>query len=318
MRYRKLGKSGLETSVIGLGSWQWGGAWGQSFSVEAVRNLLARAAELGITLIDSAECYGDHLAETLIGQALAGQRERWLLATKFGHVHGAAEADKAAHWQPASVLRQLEASLRALGTDRIDIYQFHSGSDADLDNEALWSMLQRQRQAGKIRSLGISIGQPTNAYQAERATALGVDVIQVTYNALKRGAETAVLPACQRQRLGVINRTPLASGFLSGKYLPGARWPDNDVRSQRPAPGVDAELERARSLLAGVAAEVPKAAWALAWCLKHPAISCVIPGTKSLAQLETNVQALQWLPPEARILAGSDRVDKPPQPVPVD
>ncbi len=312
MRYRILGKSGLRTSVIGIGSWQFGGNWGRDFTAPEVGHILGRAAEHGINLIDTAECYGDHLSETLIGEAIAGQRDRWLLATKFGHQHGS-DLPPETHWQPAAVQRQLEESLRALRTDCIDIYQFHSGSDQDLDNEALWTMLHKQREAGKIRSLGISIGQPGNAYQADRATALGVDVVQVTYNVLKRAAEQAVLPSCQRQQLGVLNRTPLASGFLTGKYLPGVRFPANDVRSQRKAEGIDAELARANVLLGQFArTDVPKAAWALAWCLKHPAITAVIPGVKSVAQLDANVRALELLPPEGTILASAGRCDGAP------
>ncbi len=310
MRYRPLGRTGLNASVIGIGSWQFAGVWGREFSVDDVSRILARAAEHGINLIDTAECYGDHVSESLIGEAIAGQRGRWLLATKFGHDRGS-DAPAETHWQPASVQKQLEASLRALRTDCIDIYQFHSGSDAELDNDALWTMLHKQRDAGKIRSLGISIGQLNNVYQADRAEALGVDVIQVVYNALKRGAEQGVLPSCQRQGLAVLNRTPLASGFLGGKYLPGVRFPENDVRALRKQDGIDAEIERANTMLNQFArADVPKAAWALAWCLKHPAITSVIPGVKSIAQLDANVQALSLLPPEAQILSSADRADK--------
>ncbi|HEY9037302.1 MAG TPA: aldo/keto reductase [Pseudomonadales bacterium] len=307
MRYRPLGKTGIKASVIGIGSWQFAGHWGRSFTQAEVSRILGRAAEHGMNLIDTAECYGDHLSESLIGDAIRGQREQWLLATKFGHNH-ASDQPAEHHWQPASVLKQLEASLRALRTDYIDVYQFHSGSDAELDNDALWTMLGKQREAGKIRSLGISIGQLNNVYQVDRATALGVDVIQVVYNVLKRGAEQEVLPSCQRQQLGVLNRTPLASGFLGGKYLPGAQFPENDVRSMRKQDNRDAEIERANKTLEQFAkVDAPKSAWALAWCLKHPAITSVIPGVKSVAQLDANMRALDLLPPEESILASANR-----------
>lgn len=303
MRYRTLGKTGPSVSVVGIGTWQFGGVWGKDFTPAEVQRILRRGAELGINLIDTAECYGDHLSESLIGQAIAGQRDHWVLATKFGHRHGS-EEPPATHWQAADVQQQLEASLRALGTDRIDVYQFHSGSNEQLDNDELWTMLHKQREAGKIRSLGISIGQFNNAYQVQRATALGADVIQVVYNCLTRGAEEAVLPLCRQQGLGVLNRTPLASGFLSGKYLPGAHWPANDVRSQRKPEKTDQEIARANKLLDQFAhpGEASRAAWALAWCLKHPAITSVIPGVKSMAQLEANAKAVELLPPEERIL----------------
>ncbi|TNF36554.1 MAG: aldo/keto reductase [Gammaproteobacteria bacterium] len=309
MRFRQLGKSGLSVSVIGVGTWQFGGHWGQDFGIADVQRILGRASEHGINLIDTAECYGDHLSESLIGAAIAGQRDRWVLATKFGHDRGS-DAPAETHWQPASVQQQLEKSLKALGTDCIDVYQFHSGSDAELDNDALWTMLHKQKEAGKIRSLGISIGQLNNIHQVDRATALGVDMIQVVYNVLKRGAEPEVLPSCQRQQLGVLARTPLASGFLGGKYLPGARFPGNDVRAMRKQEHLDAEIGRANKMLEQYAkVDASKAAWALAWCLKHPAITAVIPGVKSVAQLDANVRAVELLPPESRILASTARAD---------
>jgi len=85
MKYRRLGKTGLKVSVVGVGTWQFGGEWGKAFTQEEVNRLLARAAELGINLIDTAECYGDHLSETLIGRAIRGKRGSWIIATKFGH-----------------------------------------------------------------------------------------------------------------------------------------------------------------------------------------------------------------------------------------
>lgn len=294
MQYRRLGKSGLEASVVGLGTWQWCGVWGPPLAAEQAAGLLARGAELGMNLVDTAECYGDHLAESLLGKALAGQREHWLVATKFGHVPGSEQPET--DWRPASVRRQLEASLRALGTDYIDIYQFHSGSDEQLDNEELWSMLARQREAGVIRCLGVSVGNPGNVWQVQRAAELGADVIQVTYNCLQQKSAEAVLPACRENDQGVINRTPLASGFLGGRYVPGARWPENDVRSMRRPEKIDEELHKAQTL---IREQVPEgespAAWALAWCLRNPAITSVIPGSRTLAQLEDSVRAADLL-----------------------
>jgi aryl-alcohol dehydrogenase-like predicted oxidoreductase len=294
MLCRTLGGSGLEASVVGLGTWQWCGVWGEPMAQKQATALMARARELGVNLVDTAECYGDHVSESLLGKAIAGQRQDWLVATKFGHVPGsdAPEAD----WQPDSVRRQLEASLKALNTDYIDIYQFHSGSDAQLDNEALWEMLHRQREAGVIRCLGVSIGNPGNVWQAQRAAELGADVIQVTWNCLQRKAGEAVLPACRESGLGVINRTPLASGFLGGRYAPGARWPENDVRSMRRPEKIDEELDKARAIIGESVPEGQSpAAWALAWCLKNPAITSVIPGSRTLEQLEDSVRAVELL-----------------------
>lgn len=297
MRYRRLGRSELQVSVIGIGAWQFGGEWGRSFTVAEVAAILERGAELGINLVDTAECYGDHLSEALIGQALAGRREDWIIATKFGH-RWAGHLRREERWSAADVQAQLEASLSALRTDVIDLYQFHSGSNAAFDNDELWTMLNRQVQAGKIRHLGISVsskGDPM--HQIERATAVGASVIQIVYNRLDRQAEERALPACQARDLGVLARVPLASGLLSGKYRPGDAFhvPD-DVRSSYPPEEVQArllEVERIRQT--EVPPGVPMAAWALAWCLRHPAVSAVIPGCKTVAQLEANAAAVALL-----------------------
>ncbi|HNE27452.1 MAG TPA: aldo/keto reductase, partial [Pseudomonadales bacterium] len=240
-----------------------------------------------INLVDTAECYGHHVSEAFIGEALKNSRTNWIIATKFGH-HRSSDAPPETHWQPESVLQQLEASLRALQTDYIDVYQFHSGTREQLDNDALWTMLSKQVQAGKVRFLGISIGQPSQLYQVDRATALGVSVIQTVYNAINSKAADTVLPSCLRQDLGVLARVPLASGFLSGKYQPDAAFPANDVRAER-KPEVNAQqIAQALQVLQQVPAGVDPASWACAWCLQHPAISSVIPGIKSIEQLLIN------------------------------
>ncbi len=287
MQYRRLGKTNLQVSAVGIGTWQLGNHWGKRFEQAEVDAIFAKGAELGINMVDTAECYGHHVSEAFIGNALKGTRERWVIATKFGH-HRASDLPPDAHWQPESVQQQLEASLRALQTDYIDVYQFHSGTREQLDNDALWTMLDKQVQAGKVRFLGISIGQPSQLYQVDRATALGVSVIQTIYNAINTKAADAVLPSCLRQDLGVLARVPLASGFLSGKYQPDAIFPNNDVRAER-KPEVNAQqIAQALQVLQQVPTGVEPASWACAWCLQHPAISSVIPGIKSVEQLQIN------------------------------
>ncbi|HXW01644.1 MAG TPA: aldo/keto reductase, partial [Anaerolineae bacterium] len=213
MKYRRLGKTGLKASVIGIGTWQFGGEWGQAFTPEEVKQLLGRARELGINLIDTAECYGDHLSESLIGQAIAQERDQWIVATKFGHKFPA-NFERIEQWSPQEVQQQLEQSLKALRTDTIDLYQFHSGTDKVFAQDDLWTMLNRQLQAGKIRYLGLSLSSRIDpVYQTERATEVGVSVIQVVYNRLDQTPEQRVLPLCQEQDLGVLARVPLASGF---------------------------------------------------------------------------------------------------------
>ena len=297
MNYRRLGRTGLHVSVIGVGNWQFGGEWGRSYTQGEVDAILDTAAAHGINLIDTAECYGDHLSERLIGDYLARRdRSRWIVATKFGHqFHGF--MDRTWHLSPNEVRIQLEDSLRALRVETIDVYQFHSGTDEAFQNDDLWAMLAREREAGKIRHLGISIASKGGPLQAQQAAAVGAEVLQLYYNRLERRAEQDFFPHAQAADLGVLARVPLASGYLTGKYRTPGAFPANDFRSTLEADKVQdwlAELEhiRTRELPAGV----PMAQWALAWCLRSPVVSAVIPGCKDPAQVEANAQAADLVP----------------------
>ena len=292
MRYRNLGGSGLRVSVIGLGTWQFGGEWGRAFSQAEVDAILDQAAALGINLIDTAECYGDHLAESLVGDYLARRdRSRWVVATKFGH-HFNKFMDRTAAFSPADARRQLEESLRALRVEKIDLYQFHSGPDAAFLNEELWTALAEEKRAGKIGHLGVSIMQKGSETQAREARRLGAEALQIFYNRLDRRAEQMYFPVARRDGLGVLARVPLASGLLSGKYRAGVTFQPNDVRAtfDRERMGKDlAEVEKIR------AAEVPPgiamSQWAIAWCLKDAVVSAAIPGCKDPAQVAANAAA---------------------------
>lgn len=299
MKYRRLGKSGLEVSVVGVGTYQFGGEWGKEFSQREVSAILDAAKDCGINLIDTAECYGDHLAEQLIGDYLRHDRSRWILATKFGHrFHSFQKRSRL--WRPEEVRRQIDESLRALHTDYIDILQYHSPTNEELLTTGLQELLELEVQAGKIRCLGISLStslcRSSDTFQVQKSERLEVKVMQILYNRLEREAEKRTLDLCRQLDLGVITRVPLASGLLSGKYSMGSRFPDNDVRAHR-------ERSRLEQMLAEVEAiqqeELPEgmflSSWALAWCLKHPAVSCVIPGCKSVQQVMQNARSAELL-----------------------
>ena len=291
MKYRKLGSTNLRVSVIGLGTWQFGGEWGKDFTQAEADAILGRAKELGINFLDTAECYGDHLSESLIGRAIEGERDQWIIATKFGHkYHGF--MNRSEPRSATEVMRQLEDSLRALRTDHVDIYQYHSVRNSEFDDETLRNALAEAKQAGKIRHIGASISPPDNIHQVTNAPAAQVETIQVLYNRLDRAAETAVLPACQRLNLGVLARVPLASGFLSGKYKPGVAFAPGDFRSTQDQQKLDARLREVEQIAKSeVPPGAPMAQWALAWCLQNTAITCVIPGCKDVQQVESNALA---------------------------
>jgi aryl-alcohol dehydrogenase-like predicted oxidoreductase len=292
MRYRILGDTGLRLSVIGIGTWQLGGEWGRVFSQDEADAIFDEAAAAGINFIDTAECYGDHTAERLVGEYLARrERPRWIVATKFGHhFRGFMERDDV--FSAAGVRRQLEDSLRSLRVERIDLYQFHSGSDALFQNDELWAMLAEQKRAGKIRHLGISILGKGSELQAREARRFGAEALQVVYNRLDRRPEQIYFPHAERDRLGILARVPLASGLLSGKYRPGTTFAPNDVRATFDPEKMRKDIAEAERIQKEeVPPGVPMSQYALAWCLKNPLVTAVIPGCKDPAQVRANAAA---------------------------
>lgn len=182
--------------------------------------------------------------------------------------------------------------------DAIDLYQFHSGTDALFCNDELWSVLAEQRRVGKVRHLGVSIMGRGSELQAREARQRGAEVLQVVYNPLDRRPEKLYFPQAERDQLGILARVPMASGLLSGKYRPGARFEANDVRATFDAARMRddlAEVERLRQ--AEVPAGVEMGQWALAWCLKNPMVSAVIPGCKDPAQVAANAAAAALMEP---------------------
>jgi aryl-alcohol dehydrogenase-like predicted oxidoreductase len=287
----------MRISVIGAGTWQFGGEWAHDFSQAEVDQILDEAAACGINFIDTAECYGDHLSERLIGDYLSRHdRSQWIVATKFGHYFHSFMRRTDDYSVDAARL-QLESSLRSLRVETIDLYQFHSGSDDAFRNDELWTMLDGQKRAGKIRHLGVSILGKGSVTQASEARSVGAEVLQVVYNRLDRRPERDYFPQAQRDQLGILARVPLASGLLTGKYKPGAAFPPNDYRSTLDSEKLKRDLEEVERLRASEVPDgVPMAQWALAWCLRNPTVSTVIPGCKDAAQVRANAAAAGLLP----------------------
>jgi myo-inositol catabolism protein IolS len=296
MIYRTLGKTGLTVSVIGVGTWQFGGEWGVDFSAGEVDAILGTARDEGINLIDTAECYGDHLAEKLVGERLRHERGDWIVASKFGH-HFHGHMDRTRHWNPTDVRGQLEASLKALRTDYLDVLQFHSPTDDEFFNEDLWAELERIRRDGLVRYIGLSVSKNDNLLQVDRAPEAGCETLQIVYNRVDRTPEDRVLPAAVTHRLGVLARVPLASGFLTGKYGPDVEFPANDWRARMDSDKRAAILKAVETVRREeVPPDAPMAQWALAWPLRNPAVSAVIPGCKNVEQTRSNARAVRWIP----------------------
>lgn len=296
MKYRTLGKSGLKVSVIGLGTDQFYGEWGKEFTQSEVNKIIRKARDCGVNLIDTAECYGDHLSERLLGNAIEEDRKDWIIATKFGHEYNGFLQGRTIRNSSKQVIKQLDDSLKALKTDYVDIYQFHCPTNDEFDHQELWDVLEKNVQEGKIRHLGLSIINSAvltdNMFQLEQAEKVGVETIQIVYNRINKKAEEKMLPYCQNHNLGTMARIPLARGHLSGKYRPNFNFSSNDKRGTEDRKQTASQLEFVQELMR---VEVPKgmnmAQWALAWCLQNPAIATTIPGCKNAEQVEINAKA---------------------------
>jgi aryl-alcohol dehydrogenase-like predicted oxidoreductase len=296
MLYRPLGRTDLNVSVIGIGTWQFGGEWGGAYTPAMVEPIFDAGRELGINLIDTAECYGDHVSESLIGAAIQRDRANWVVATKFGHKFNA-NFERTEPRAPKDVLEQCEASLRALRTDYIDLYQYHSWGDDDFFRDDVLAVLQTLKDEGKVRHVGDSVSKNDNVKQVGACRARGVEAVQIVYNRLQTEPEQTTFPICQRDGLGVLARVPLASGYLSGKYKPGHQFSTDEVRGKWHKPeDRDAKLREVERIGRDeVPAGTPMAQWALAWCLKNPVVSCVIPGCKSADQVRGNAAAIKYV-----------------------
>jgi aryl-alcohol dehydrogenase-like predicted oxidoreductase len=299
MQYRALGKTKLNVSVVGIGTWQYGGEWGMEFTQPDVNAIFERGRELGVNLIDTAECYGDHTSEAFVGNAINRDRDKWIVATKFGHVfHG--PFNRTDERSARDARSQVTKSLAALKTDYIDLLQYHSVRDSEFMDEAVRDELAKLVAEGKVRFIGNSIGSAAitaegHYVQVELSKKFNVTTLQVIYNRLDRRPEEgaqSVFKTAIEQNIGVLARVPLASGLLSGKYKPGTTFPEGDVRAKWKDPNLDDKLRQVQEIAnTEVPPGVDMASWALAWCLKHPAVTSVIPGCKTAEQLARNAAA---------------------------
>jgi len=301
MQYRELGASGLKVSAVGLGTWAIGGwLWGGSDRQAAVAAVQA-AVEAGITLIDTAPGYGLGLAEEIVGEALAGLRDKVVLATKCGlvwHVrrgqHFFDQLGRPVHRYlgPQSVRHELEESLRRLATDRIDLYQTH-WQDATTPIAETMGELEKLRREGKIRAIGVSNVSPADLEAYLEAG--GVSSIQEKYSMLDRGAEKQLLPLAREQGIAALAYSPMALGLLTGKVKPGRRFPGDDLRHNNPR-FTEENIRKVNALLEEVApvAAAHRATLAqtvVAWTLAQPGVTCALCGARNPEQARENAGA---------------------------
>jgi aryl-alcohol dehydrogenase-like predicted oxidoreductase len=308
---RKLGRSGIEVSAVGLGCWAIGGlfswdgnpvGWGEVNDEESIR-AIRRGLELGVNFLDTADVYGTGHSERVVARALEGRRQQVVIATKFGNLFDESTRQMGgADASPAYIRRACEASLKRLNTDYIDLYQLHlNGYDANKADEVR-DALETLVTDGKIRGYGWS----TDFVDGARVFAEGPNCtsIQLDLNVLADNAPMIAL--CEEHNLAAINRGPLGMGVLTGKYTAGSTLPDNDVRGKdspewmqyfrggKPNPDWLRRLEAIRAILTSNGRTLAQGA--LAWLWARSPQTLPIPGFKTTAQVEDNAGAMAFGP----------------------
>lgn len=292
MEYRKLGSSELRVSEISLGSWL---TYGVGVEVEKARACLDAAFEVGINFIDTANVYGRGTAESFLGDALGDRpRDSYVLATKL--YFPMSDADRGL--SRAQIEKQLDASLKRLNTDYIDLYQCHR-YDADTPLDETMEALSKAVRSGKVRYIGFS---EWSADQIEAAAQLpGVEPFvssQPQYSLLWRKPEADVIPVCEANNISQIVWSPLGQGVLTGKYLPDARLPGDSRAASDTMGGFMDRLMQPRVLEAvqqlkplAQEAGLSLAQFSLAWVLDHPNVASAIIGASRREQVEENASA---------------------------
>jgi aryl-alcohol dehydrogenase-like predicted oxidoreductase len=296
---RELGRTGVRVSPLCLGAMMFG-AWGNPNHDEGIE-VIHRALDAGINFIDTADVYARGESEEIVGKALKGRRDSVVLATK---VHGTIH-DTDLNMQGNSrrwIIQEVEHSLRRLQTDWIDLYQIHRWDPATGHDETLGALTDLQR-AGKIRYLGSSTFPPSQITEAqwvaEKHGHARYVCEQPPYSILVRGVETEVLPTCERHGMGVIPWSPLAGGWLSGKYrkgseITGHRAERMPARYDLSEPGNQEKLDAVEQLAQlAEQAGISLIHLALAFVIRHPAVTAAIVGPRTLEQFEGQLGATE-------------------------
>ena len=308
---RKLGRSNIEISALGMGCWAIGGpffekgtplGWGEVDDEESMRAIDC-ALELGINFFDTANVYGAGHSERVLGKALAGRRRQVVIATKFNSLFDEVTREVTGRsCAPADIRKACEDSLRRLNTDYIDLYQFHNGGYSAEEALPVRDTLEELVREGKIRSYGWS----TDSAERAEVFAQGPNCtgIQLQLNVLDDNPE--VIAVCEKYDLAAINRGPLAMGLLTGKYTASTQPSADDVRGEKspgwmkyfkdgkPSPEWLGKMEAVRELLTSGGRTLAQGALAWLWARSEQTIP--IPGFRTVQQVEENCGALQFGP----------------------
>lgn len=295
MQYRILERTGIKVSEVGFGAWAIGGGWGPKNDADSLA-ALHKALDMGCTFIDTAQVYGNGHSERLIARVFKERGERVTVSTKVppkNSTWGPRPGTDIREAFPADwLIERAELSLRNLETDTIDIYQLHTWCPT-WDKETEWyEALVKLREQGKIRFFGISVSDHRPGEANPHLAAGRVDTIQVIYNILDQSPETELFPLAQKHQVGIINRVPLASGALTGKWTKDTKFPPGDWRGEwKTREWLLQKVEQVERLRFLERDGMSMTVAALKYVLAHPAVSVAIPGVRNVQQAEANLSA---------------------------
>ncbi len=296
MKYRTYPNSDVAVSEVGFGLWTTStGWWGEKSDDEAV-GMLRAAYDRGITLYDAADTYGNGRSEEQLAAAFADRRDRVVYATKFGYDFSNADATRRGQselphdFSPAFVRKALEASLQRLGTDYVDIYQMHNARMTQIEDDALWDLLEAFKREGKIRMYGVALG-PAIGWLYEGVDAVrqrNVASLQIIWNILEQYPGDEQIAAAKETNAGTgyMIRVPHSSGMLEGHYTADTTFPKGDHRRHRPREWLVNGIEKVEQLrfLERPGRTLGQAA--IAWLLAEPRVMTVLPNIYDREQLE--------------------------------
>lgn len=295
MQYRNLGRTGVKVSRLCLGTMMFGGPAPEADSIRIIH----RAIDDGINFIDTANIYNAGESEVVVGKAIADRRHQVVLATKGRQAMGTGPNTSGA--TRLHLMRELDNSLRRLGTDFVDIYYVHT-PDYETPIEETLRALDDMVRSGKVHYIACSNFRAWRLCEAlwtsQRLNLRAFCCVQPLYNMVNRDIEVELLPLCQEYNIGVVSYSPLARGILTGKYKPGETAPEGSRAARKDPRMLQAEWrEDSLKVAAEIAAHcqsrgVSPSQFALAWCLANPIITSIIIGPRTLEQYEDNLGCL--------------------------
>ena len=296
MNYRKLGKTNFNVSEISLGTWQVGGKWGSEFNHQSADQIINTAIDKGVNFIDTADVYEAGLSETAVGRVVRSRSERIYVASKCGRQ---INPHKSNGYQPAVLQKYVEDILKRTGLETLDLIQLHCPPTAVYYRPEIFELFDRLKEQGKILNLGVSVEKVEEAIKAIEFP--NVTTVQIIFNLFRQRPAELFFKEAAKKEVGIIVRVPLASGLLTGKYSQETTFAEGDHRQFNR----NGETFDKGETFAGIeyntglkAVEALKALFpnidnlapiALKWILRHPEVSCIIPGASKVEQVHSNL-----------------------------